>query len=231
MALCFLILTMTDTFLPYHEPSTAQLLTLASFLLFLPTSVTLCQYFLYAGLLGPLALGIIYGVPLANILMHGWQETFLALGYLGLIILVLEGGPTTQIALLRQNLVLSFTCALTGIGAPIGLSVALLSGGFGYPVVEAFVLGAALSATSLGTTFVILNARRGEDKDVNIGNTRVGTVIMSAAMIDDVVGCTLPSTPSATKLISASPVIMASVVQSLDPSSDSGSNNIGWIIG
>lgn len=162
---------------------------LVSFLLFLPLSTRLFQKFLHAGLLGPLALGIIYGVPLGNILPNGWQETFLALGYLGLIIIVLEGGLTTSIDLLRQNLVLSLLCALTGIGAPIGLSMALLGGAFGYSTIESFVLGAALSATSLGTTFAILSAAKGESKEANFAHTRVGTVIMSAAMIDDVVGC------------------------------------------
>jgi hypothetical protein len=44
-----------------------------------------------AGIIGQIAVGIIYGVPLANILEHTWQETFLALGYVGLILIIFEG--------------------------------------------------------------------------------------------------------------------------------------------
>jgi Kef-type K+ transport system membrane component KefB len=187
---------MGGQFLAYHEPSTSHLLTLVSFLVFLPLSSALLQKLLHASLLGPLILGVIYGTPLANILPQEWQETFLALGYLGLIIIVLEGGLTTRIDLLRQNLAISLACALTGIGAPIGLSILLLSGAFKYKVVEAFVLGAALSATSLGTTFSILSGVNGGENEGNLGHTRAGTIIMSAAMIDDVVGCEFFSSAS-----------------------------------
>lgn len=46
---------------------------------------------------------------------------------------------------------------------------------------QAFAAGAALSATSLGTTFTILST-------TNLITTRLGVVTTSAAMIDDVVG-------------------------------------------
>jgi hypothetical protein len=34
------------------------------------------------------AVGIIYGKPLANILELEWQHTFIALGYVGLILII-----------------------------------------------------------------------------------------------------------------------------------------------
>lgn len=46
---------------------------------------------------------------------------------------------------------------------------------------QAFAAGAALSATSLGTTFTILST-------TGLIATRIGTVMTSAAMLDDVVG-------------------------------------------
>lgn len=46
---------------------------------------------------------------------------------------------------------------------------------------QAFAAGAALSATSLGTTFTILSTTQ-------LVSTRLGTVTTSAAMLDDVVG-------------------------------------------
>ena len=46
---------------------------------------------IYAGILGPILVGIIYGAPLGNILDHDWQESFMALGYVGLILIIFEG--------------------------------------------------------------------------------------------------------------------------------------------
>lgn len=43
---------------------------------------------------GELAVGLIYGAPLAGILEDAWQSAFTVVGYLGLVILVLEGGPS-----------------------------------------------------------------------------------------------------------------------------------------
>lgn len=41
--------------------------------------------------LGELFVGMIYGAPLADILEQDWEAAFTAVGYVGLIILVLEG--------------------------------------------------------------------------------------------------------------------------------------------
>ncbi|RPA82705.1 Sodium/hydrogen exchanger [Ascobolus immersus RN42] len=179
---------MAAPFLTYHEPTTNQILILLSFLAFLPLSHFVASKIFRAGLIGQIILGIIYGVPLANILLHQWQETILALGYLGLIIIVFEGGLTTRLDLLKKCFGISVICALTGLLTPIALSIALLSAGFGYEIKESFAIGAALSSTSLGTTFgVIQEADVGNGKGGMV-DTRVGTVLVSAALIDDVVG-------------------------------------------
>jgi hypothetical protein len=70
--------------------------------------------------------------------------------------------------------------ALTGICAPMGLSFILMELVSATPL-QAFSAGAALSATSLGTTFTILSTTQ-------LTITRLGTVTTSAAMLDDVVG-------------------------------------------
>lgn len=75
---------------------------------------------------------------------------------------------------------ISLCVALTGIGAPIGLSF-ILTELVGASSLQAFAAGAALSATSLGTTFTILST-------TNLISTRLGTVTTTAAMLDDVVG-------------------------------------------
>lgn len=70
--------------------------------------------------------------------------------------------------------------ALTGIAAPIGLSFVLL-GLLPLSPVQAFAAGAALCSTSLGTTFTVLATS-------GLTESRLGVVLSSAAMMDDVVG-------------------------------------------
>lgn len=141
-----------------------------SFFLFLSLAEWLSAKIIRAGIIGHIAVGIIYGKPLADILELEWQETFIALGYVGLILIIFEGIPSNiilsqsmtlmadnltgglgaRIDLLKQNFVLSMIGAATGVLFPIGLSYLLLYLGFGYGPVETFIIGAALSATSLG---------------------------------------------------------------------------------
>ncbi|KAK0969987.1 hypothetical protein LTS01_015972 [Friedmanniomyces endolithicus] len=156
----------TGRFLQYHQPDTQYL----------------AAKIIRAGILGPIIAGIIYGAPLANILPTEWQNTFLALGYIGLILLIFEGGLQARLDLLQANILLSVCAATTGIVFPIGLSFLLLYLGFGYGAVETFI-------------------------------TRVGAVLVSAALIDDVSG-----------------LVMSSVIQSLGSVSDGGSVNLGWLI-
>jgi hypothetical protein len=51
-----------------------------------------------AGLIGQIVVGLIYGVPLGNILDNHWQDTFIALGYFGLILIVFEGRLTSVVS-------------------------------------------------------------------------------------------------------------------------------------
>jgi Kef-type K+ transport system membrane component KefB len=94
---------------------------------------------------------------------------------------------------------------------PIGFSYLLLYLGFGYGAVETFIIGAALSATSLGTTFAVIASA---SKDVDLSQTKVGAVLVSAAVIDDVTG-----------------LVMSSVIHDLGSIGSGGSVNLGWLIG
>jgi Kef-type K+ transport system membrane component KefB len=87
---------------------------------------------------------------------------------------------STSFQSLKANLLLSSGVALTGIAVPIGLSYTL-QGLLGATPVQAFAAGAALCSTSLGTTFTVLNAS-------GLSASRLGVVLTSAAMMDDVVG-------------------------------------------
>ncbi|KAJ3352252.1 Hsp70 ATPase ssc1 [Allomyces javanicus] len=230
-------------FSPYLEPSLHQLGVLASFLVVLNVVRIAFDQLFYAGLVGELLLGVVYGTPLADLLTDAWLDTFRVLGDLGLILVVFEGGLGIHRDLLLANLPLSTLAAMIGVLTPIALSVLLLHVAFGYPLAQALAAGAALSSTSLGTTFVALGSTVGRvsaaaaastvqtatdaptalspaslnDADIVPApadpvpppvptpptpaaaaaadpiTTRFGTVLISAALIDDVVGLVMLS--------------------------------------
>jgi len=91
-----------------------------------------------------------------------------------------EGGLSTDVKTLRANLALSATVAIIGISAPIALSF-ILRQILDITPLQAFTAGAALCSTSLGTTFTILQTS-------GLFESRLGVVLTSAAMMDDVVG-------------------------------------------
>lgn len=163
-----------------------------------------------AGLIGQILLGVLYGAPVGNILHAAWQETFLAVGYIGLILIIFEGGLTVRLDLLKANFLLSLVAATIGITIPIILCYLLLYLGFHYGALETFIVGAALSTTSIGTTFVVLSS----SAKIDFTQSKVGTVLVSAALFDDIVG-----------------LIMVSIISNLGGISDGGDANIGWIVG
>lgn len=76
---------------------------------------------------------------------------------------------------------------------------------------EAFIVGTALCSTSLGTTFVVIN---NASKATDYSQTRIGTVLISAAVLDDVCG-----------------LVLVSVIHQLRGIAEDGDVNLGWIIG
>ncbi|ETN43234.1 uncharacterized protein HMPREF1541_02393 [Cyphellophora europaea CBS 101466] len=170
----------TEAALPYHEPDIITILVLVSFVLLLNFVNHLVNHVLYCGLLAQILLGIAWGTPGGKWLGHDLEQAIVDLGYLGLILIVYEGGLLTSFKALKDNLLLSIGVATTGICVPIALSYALLSL-VGATALQAFAAGAALCSTSLGTTFSVLSAS-------GLSTTRMGVVLTSAAMMDDVVG-------------------------------------------
>jgi len=95
-----------------------------------------------------------------------------------------SGGLTTDIKLLRETYVYSILVAVTGVLLPIALSFLLIpitSQWIPIGKLTAFAAGASLASTSLGTTYAVLLA-------TDLTRTRVGTILATAAMLDDVVG-------------------------------------------
>lgn len=126
----------------------------------------------------------------------------------------LAGGLTTDLVLARKNLWLSLAVALTGLLTPILLSLVILHLAFGFTLLQAFAAGAALSTTSLGTTFTVIS-------QAGFGDTRLGAVLTSAAITDDVVGLVLLQ-------------VIVSLGQARSSAASVSSNQpaaIGWAIG
>lgn len=166
--------------LPYHEPGIVTILVQSSFLIILNLVNVIVDKTLYCGLLGQIFIGVAWGTPGAKWLGETTEDVIVQLGYLGLILLVYEGGLSTSFASLKANLLLSIAVAITGIGLPIGLSF-ILQDLVGATPLQAFAAGAALCSTSLGTTFTVLSTS-------GLTKSRLGVVLTSAAMMDDVVG-------------------------------------------
>ncbi|GAA6025612.1 hypothetical protein JCM11491_001429 [Sporobolomyces phaffii] len=191
----------------YHEPSLARLLTLISFVYLANVARDVADYTLGAGLLGQVAVGVVYG-PVAKILPLEWQETFLSLGYVGLCLIVFEGGLTLDLASFLPLLPLSIVSALVGILLPLALTFALFSSPlFSYPPLEAFTAGSALASTSLGTTFFVLKSAGGP----RLEQTKIAQVLKGAALADDIVA-----------------LVLLSVISSLAGGADA---SLGWTIG
>jgi Kef-type K+ transport system membrane component KefB len=208
--------------LSYVKPSLQTILTLSAFLLSLNVLHDVFDRLLYAGILAQVVLGAVFGAPLANILSADVQSAVQSLGYLGLLLLVYEGGRSTRLDILSSpsTFFLALATGLTGIAMPIVLSMVLLPFAFQYTFLQSFVVGAALSSTSLGTTLAVISAtasastdaqpEKGSLPDTRDDNaaeqrqattaekqgfldTRIGTILIGAALLDDIVALVLSS--------------------------------------
>lgn len=82
------------------------------------------------------------------------------MGYLVLILLIVEGGLDARLDVLseRRNMGVCVLVAFSGLGFSIGLSILVLYFSCSYVILGSFVIGVALNTTSLGTTFAIMSA-------------------------------------------------------------------------
>lgn len=121
-------------------------------------------------LLGPSLLGIVDpNVPILHLLAE-----------VGVVILLFEIGLETDLRRLIQVGAASTAVAVTGVVVPFALGF-LVAEVFGLETIPALVLGAALTATSVGITARVLSdLGRLDDPECQI--------VLGAAVIDDVIG-------------------------------------------
>ena len=113
-----------------------------------------------------------------------FPSAFVVVGQLGLFLLILEGGLNVRIDSLRTVGARALGVAISGTVLPILLTVAVFSGFHHFNYREATVAGVSLSATAIGMVTQLM---------VGFGllQSRLGNLIMSAAMIDDVLSLIL----------------------------------------
>ncbi len=142
--------------------------------------------FIIAGLLiGPAIWGLFFDLNPNNIfpIMMGDNNPYLkAFAEVGVIFVMFTAGLETKIEDLKSSGVEAFLIALGGVLLPLGLGTLI---GYLFLPSEGFVtwlfIGVIMTATSVGITVEVL-------RELGKLNTKVGTIIVSAAVIDDVLG-------------------------------------------
>ena len=112
-----------------------------------------------------------------------------AFSQVGVIMILFSSGLSTDIQELKKSGFASTVIALGGVVVPVilgTLGALMFMGGLGAAadynkLLNALFIGAILAATSVGITVETL-------REMGKLNTKVGTVILSAAIIDDVIG-------------------------------------------
>ena len=156
---------------------------------------------------GALAAGVILGPScLGMITLNGDTGIFLEeMAEIGVILLMFNAGLETDLSELKKNGVASLVTAIIGVVIP------LLGGFFGYAlffhtdfadygeVLKAVFVGVVLTATSVSITVETL-------RELGKLKGKVGTTILGAAVIDDIVGIIVLTIVTSLKDTSVSPV-------------------------
>lgn len=156
---------------------------------------------------GALVAGVILGPSCLNLItLTGDTGVFLEqMAELGVILLMFNAGLETDLSELKKNGVASFVTALIGVIVP------LIGGFLGYAfffhtdfsdydeVLKAVFVGVVLTATSVSITVETL-CEMGKLKG------KVGTTILGAAVIDDIIGIIVLTIVTSLKDTSVSPI-------------------------
>lgn len=156
---------------------------------------------------GALLAGVFLGPSGFNLItLEGETGVFLEmLAEVGVILLMFNAGLETELAEMKKNIGASFVTALLGVIVP------LLGGFLGYmfyfgvdvanydEMLKAVFVGVVLTATSVSITVETL-------RELGKMRGKVGTTILGAAVIDDIVGIIVLTVVTSLKDTSVSPV-------------------------
>jgi Kef-type K+ transport system membrane component KefB len=111
-------------------------------------------------------------------------EAFQSLGYVGLLLMIFDGGVHMDMTMLRKVGARAAALAVSGCFAPVIMIWLVFQYGWGYEFKAAVAAGTALSSTAIGFTVQVLN-------DNGILQDHLGQLIMAGAMLDDVISLIL----------------------------------------
>ena len=134
---------------------------------------------------GEIIAGLIIGPTLFDLVEAG--DFLSGMAEIGVILLMFSAGLETNIDKLKKSGVKATILACTGVAVPLALGAILYMSFYGFAApgsmefIKALFIGTILTATSVSITVQVL-------KELGKISTDVGTTIMSAAIIDDVIG-------------------------------------------
>ena len=134
---------------------------------------------------GEIIAGLLIGPSLLNLVQN---NDFLAgMAEIGVILLMFSAGLETDIDKLKKSGLKATMISIAGVTIPLILGTILYMCFYGFSApgstdfIKAVFIGTVLTATSVSITVQVL-------KELGKVSTEVGTTIMSAAIIDDIIG-------------------------------------------
>lgn len=166
---------------PQGDASPVPALLLSLVAVFVATRLlgALAQRFRQPAVLGELVAGIVLGGSVLGLLDPA-DPVMHALAELGVMVLLFEIGLHTDVRSLARVGAAATAVAGVGVVLPFALGYVVASA-FGIPAIPALVVGAALTATSVGISARVLS-------DLGRLDTPAGQIVLGAAVIDDVIG-------------------------------------------
>ncbi len=158
--------------------SSNLLLTIALILVAAKLGGTTAQRFGLPSVFGKLVVGLLLGPAVLNLMEP--SQSLDSLADIGIILLMFIAGLETDMVQMRSVGRAAFLAASGGVALPMAAGVGL-GLAFGMGTAQAFFLGTVLTATSVGITAQTLT-------ELGRLQSREGSAILAAAVIDDVMG-------------------------------------------
>jgi Kef-type K+ transport system membrane component KefB len=135
-------------------------------------------------LVGEIVVGGLLGPNFANVVPE--HHALVLYGEVGLMLLVIEAGLDVDLEMLRLLGLRGLGVAISGSLAPLAIATALSIGVLGLSWRSALAVGCTLAPTSMGVALNVL--KRGK-----VLNTPTGQLVISAAVLDDIIALILLS--------------------------------------
>lgn len=159
-------------------------LRVCAFILSVYTAGTIMSYIKGPALVAEILIGLLFARGSTGWFPTEFEQAFMSLGYVGLYLMIFDGGVHMDIGMLRKIGARAFLLAVTGCFIPVILIWLVYAYGFDYPFLPSIAAGTALSSTAIGFTVQVLN-------DNGILQAPLGQLIMAGAMLDDVISLIL----------------------------------------